>query len=335
LIDASNIQGADPLLQGATGRLWMSSDHRLRIELQSANGDAQVVVNNGGFSVYDPTSNTAYQGSLPAQTKADPNSSAGWLPSIASIQTDLNKLAQHLNVSGAIPTNVAGQPAYTVKISPKHDGGLLGDAQIAWDAVRGVPLRVALYARGSSSPVLELKATDISYGAVPASTFSVTPLSGAKIVKVATPGGAQAKTAAEGGHERAGRHDKQVTGAAAVARQLPFALVAPRSLVGLKRRAVTLLDWNHSPAALVAYGQGLGGIAMIEQAAKPGSGSSGSSSSGDHQGLSLPTVSINGATGQELDTALGTMIRFTKGGVAYTVIGSVPPSAAELAARSL
>ena len=29
------------------------------------------------------------------------------------------------------------------------------------------------------------------------------------------------------------------------------------------------------------------------------------------------------------------MIRFTRGGVAYTVIGSVPPSAAELAAREL
>jgi hypothetical protein len=52
-------------------------------------------------------------------------------------------------------------------------------------------------------------------------------------------------------------------------------------------------------------------------------------------GLSLPTVSINGATGEELDTALGTMIRFSRGGVAYTVIGSVPPAAAEAAARGL
>jgi len=52
-------------------------------------------------------------------------------------------------------------------------------------------------------------------------------------------------------------------------------------------------------------------------------------------GLSLPTVSINGATGQELDTALGTMVRFTRAGVTYTVIGSVPPPAAEAAARGL
>ena len=57
--------------------------------------------------------------------------------------------------------------------------------------------------------------------------------------------------------------------------------------------------------------------------------------SGDHGGLSLPTVSINGATGRELATALGTLVRFTRGGVSYTVIGSVPPVAAEAVARAL
>ena len=54
-----------------------------------------------------------------------------------------------------------------MSIGPKHDAGLLGSAELAWDAVRGVPLRVAVYARGNSTPVLELKATNVSYGAVP------------------------------------------------------------------------------------------------------------------------------------------------------------------------
>ena len=46
-------------------------------------------------------------------------------------------------------------------------------------------------------------------------------------------------------------------------------------------------------------------------------------------------VQINGATGQELDTALGTMVHFTAGGVSYTVIGSVSPYAADRVARAL
>jgi len=49
----------------------------------------------------------------------------------------------------------------------------------------------------------------------------------------------------------------------------------------------------------------------------------------------LPTLSINGATGTELATALGTVVQFDRGGVSYLVIGSVPPQAAEAAARGL
>jgi hypothetical protein len=68
-----------------------------------------------------------------------------------------------------------------------------------------------------------------------------------------------------------------------------------------------------------------------------GASSAGSSSggSGEQPGLQLPTVSINGSTGQELDTALGTVLRFQRRGVQYVVVGSVPPAAAEAAARGL
>jgi hypothetical protein len=46
-------------------------------------------------------------------------------------------------------------------------------------------------------------------------------------------------------------------------------------------------------------------------------------------------VSIDGVSARELDTALGTVITFTRGNVAYTVLGSVPAAAAEAAARAL
>ena len=335
LIDASNIQGAtDPILQGATGRLWYSpATHQLRIELQSDSGDGQVVVNNRSFWIYDPSSNTAYEGTLPASMTAARRKAADkkreTIPSVSQIQSDLNKLAHHLNVSGAIPGDIAGQPAYTVQVSPKHDGGLLGDAQLAWDAVRGVPLRFAIYASGDSSPVLELTATDISFGSVPSSNFSISPPSGAKVVKVSAPSSHAATT-------REGAKHAHVSGVAAVARHLHFPLLAPGTLVRLPRRSVTLLDWAGSPAALVTYGQNLGGVAVIEQSANSGRKLNLGSSGGDHgSGLSLPTVSINGVTGQELDTALGTMVRFTRGSVTYTVVGSVPPAAAEAAARGL
>jgi hypothetical protein len=93
------------------------------------------------------------------------------------------------------------------------------------------------------------------------------------------------------------------------------------------------VDWKGEKAAVVAYGQNLGGVVVIEQPAEP------TPAAGDKRrdrgGLQLPKVSINGATGEELDTALATMIRFQRGGVAYTVLGSVPPAAAQAAARGL
>jgi outer membrane lipoprotein-sorting protein len=341
LIDSSDFTGqsVDPILQGATGRLWLSNDHRLRLELQSDNGDAQVVVNQRSFWISDPSSHTVYEGTLPAdKAGAKPKSADHGVPTVAELQRDLNKLRKQVNVSGAIPSDVAGQSAYTVSVSPKHDGGLLGQAQLAWDAVKGVPLRVAVYAKNNTSPVLELKATNIAYGQVSPSTFNVTPPAGSKVVKISS-----ARTAAS--HAKAARIAKagqrgirahhQVSGVAAVAGRLPFKLVAPDKLVGLPRQSVQLLDWGGKPAAAVSYGQNTGAIAVIEQTADAGKASVGPAGGGNGRGLSLPTISIHGATGQELDTALGTMVRFTRGGVAYTVIGSVPSTAADAAARGL
>jgi outer membrane lipoprotein-sorting protein len=327
LIDSTNIQGSDPILNGASGRLWLSTTgHRMRLELQGESGDAQVVIDKGSYSIYDPTSNTVYKGTLPASsdkgTKSEP------IPTVAQIQSDLNQLMQNVNVVGPIPRNVAGQPAYKVTISPKHDGGLLGDVQLAWDAAHGVPLGIAIYSRNSSTPVLEIKATDISYGRVKSGDLTIKAPAGAKTVRVSP----SADRSHARGNGKAKRH-ADVTGPAAVQSHLPFTLAAPAKLVGLPRQSVQLLDWGGQPAALVTYGQGLGGIAVIEQSAQgqPQQSRAG----GDHAGLALPTVSINGHSGQELATALGTVIRVSSGAVDYTVLGSVPPAAAEAAAKEL
>ena len=74
---------------------------------------------------------------------------------------------------------------------------------------------------------------------------------------------------------------------------------------------------------------------MIQQAAHGQSSTQSQNGSGGQPGLSLPTISINGHSGQELATALGTVVTFTNGSVQYTVLGSVPPTAAEAAAKAL
>jgi outer membrane lipoprotein-sorting protein len=346
LIDSSDFAGlgADPILQGGSGRLWISDDGRLRLELQSDAGDAQVVVDHNRFWISDPLSHTVYKGTLPRDRSGAHRQSQG-VPSIARIQSFLKRLMGKVDVSGAQPTDVAGQAAYRVVVSPKHDGGLLGSVQLAWDAQRGVPLQFSIYARGNSTPVLSLRATNISYGAVPASDFNVSPPAGSQVVQLGSSAGAHSRAklgALALRHERrrllhggaAHRRDAHERAASvhAVAAAVPFTLDAPRTLVGLPRHTVRLLQMGSQPAAMLVYGHNLGGIVVIEHKAAAGA------KPATHSGLgaiSLPTVSINGTKGQELSTPLGTVLTFARGGVSYTVLGSVPATAAELAARAL
>ena len=55
-----------------------------------------------------------------------------------------------------------------------------------------------------------------------------------------------------------------MTGLAAVQAAAPFTVVAPDSLVGLPRRDVRLVGGD---TVLALYGQGLGGIALVERKA--------------------------------------------------------------------
>jgi outer membrane lipoprotein-sorting protein len=308
---------SQPLLSGATGRLWATGG-KARLELQADNGDTEIGFDGKTLIVYNVATNTAYEMAVPQNTGPDHASeSQHGVPSIASIQHALDQLASHVSLSGAIAGDVAGQPAYTVRVSPKHDGGLLGAVELAFDANRAVPLRIAVVSQGDSSPVLALSVTDISFGSVPAGDLAVHLAPGAKIVRVHPPHPPAHETAA---------HKPEVVGAAAVAGAVPFTLAAPASLVGVPRQDVRLIDGSGTPAAMVVYGHGLGAIVLVEQQAD-----------GRDVGPlgSLPRVSVNGASGHELATALGTAIQFDRGGVRYTLVGSLPPAAAEAAARAL
>jgi hypothetical protein len=326
LVDAASLQGADPLLTGAKGRLWASGD-KLRLELQAADatggaGDVQVLLAGDRLTVIDTGANTVYRMTLPKDAKQSAQAQPA-VPSVARIQQALTHLAQDATVSGAQPDNVAGRPAYTVRVSPRHDGGLLGGAELAWDAEHGVPLRAAVFASGNANPVLELRATGVSFGAVAASDLTVPEPAGAKVVDLSPP------ASGAGTKDQSGA--QPVTGLSAVQAKVPFKVVAPDKLVGVQRQEVRLIDHGGTPGALVTYGQGLGGIAVIQTAAEPGA----KGAAGMPGGQSLPKISVNGASGVELDTALGTVIRFQRGGVDYTILGSVPPTAAEAAARAL
>ena len=307
-------QAGSALMSSATGRLWANATGG-RLELQSDAGDAQIVWSKTKVTVYDASSNTAYTADLPqdASTTSTPTDT---VPSVDEITKFLTELGQHWTVSGADPSNTGGQESYTVKVSPTHDGGLLGSAQLAFDALRGVPLKVAIYATGSTSPVLALEATNVTYGDVPNSDVQVSPPAGAKIIDLSS----QAQ-----GSGTNGSSTPPVTGLAAVTAAAPFTVVAPETLVGLPRQDVRLVGGK---TVIAVYGQGLGAVAVVERAPDTAAKQAGPLDA-------LPQVTIGSATGHELATQLGTVLTWNSAGVSYILAGSLPSAAAEAAARSL
>src|SRR5215207_7679353 len=298
-------RGAATPLAGAEGRVWLAGDGRARLELQPDAGDAQIVADGERLTVYDSSAKTAYTMAMPAE-KHEP---AHEDPTLTDVRRGLDRLAEAWTLSGAQPTSTGGRPTYTVRMAPKDDGGLLGAAELAWDALNGVPLRAAIYAQGQDEPVLELEASYVSYGEIDGSTFDVEPPKGTRVVDI--------DPVTVDGRGRATR----VRGVEAVQRRLPFELSAPAELAGLPRTEVRLDNGGGSPGALSVYGEGMGAIVVLQHEAGP-------PDAGDGE-LELPEVNIDGATGTEIATPLGTLVRFQRDGIAYTVLGSVPPVAAE------
>jgi outer membrane lipoprotein-sorting protein len=311
LLPAGSLPKGTTLLFGASaeGRLALRRDGHLRLDVHSDAGDAEITYDGKRLRVYDAGSNTVSSIAVKAPV------ASGGSGSLAGLAAKLGPLMSMLNVSDAIPSSTAGRPTYTVRISPKDDGGLLGAAEVAFDADHGVPLRAAVYQHGEDDPVLELAATDVDYGAVDDADVAPRAHPGATVVDV-DPDRVASRAPA-----------RDVSGVAAVRRRLGFPLAAPAEVAGLPRRSVHLVRSGRDAGALAVYGRGLGTILVFETKAN--------ASDLPLQGLKLPQVNIDGRTGTELATALGTAVTFERGGVQYVVVGSVPPVAAENAARAL
>jgi outer membrane lipoprotein-sorting protein len=318
-----------PLLSGAKGRLWVTNDGRARLELQSQSGDAEIVSDGKQVAVYDANSNTVYRFDVPqGHDKSGADQRQEHKPvTLDQVDKAINEISKHWSLSGANPTSTAGAPTYTVRISPRDDGGLLGAAELAWDANNGIPLRAAVYADNQSSPVLELKADDVSFAKVPRSDVAISPPAGARVVDMSS--------RQPQGHDQSGAPQK-IEGVDAVQSKLDFKLVAPDALAGLPLQNARLVQHENQAGAVAVYGKGLGAIVVLQNKAGNGQNGPNAGGGGDREhDLRLPQININGATGTELATALGTVVTFERNGISYTVAGSVPPQAAEQAARQL
>jgi outer membrane lipoprotein-sorting protein len=285
-----------PLVSGADGRLWYANG-RLRMEFQTDQGDTQLLLTGNRALVYDAADGTAYSAILPVA--GVPQLARSGLEGASGL---LRSLSGDAAISQPRPGVTGGRPAYTVRIAPTHDGGLLRSANLAVDAETGTPLRLELYGVGKTSPLVEFALSDVSYGEIEPSVFRLRLPFGMRplALRFAAP--------------------PSVGGA--------VPCQAPKSLAGLPLR--TCREASRStdvPGRVLVYGTSLASVVVLEQP--------GASDPGGGLWSLLPSVSVSGSSGRELVTELGTVVRFVRGGVTYTVLGSMPRPVVEAVARGL
>lgn len=182
------------LLAGTTTlRVWADGPQRQRVQLLDQ--FAEVALVHSGRDVWafdtgtsrgthwvlpDPAAVTGPQKPSPADalTAATPEQLAGQV---------LAKVDPTTSVTLDPAQTVAGRAAYTLVVAPRTDATLVDRAVLAVDAATGAALRVQVYARGHSDPVLETGFTDVDLTRPAASRFAFTPPSGADVTTKSLP----------------------------------------------------------------------------------------------------------------------------------------------------
>jgi outer membrane lipoprotein-sorting protein len=276
---------SSPLLSGASGRLWVGQDGRARLELQSEKGDTQILYDGHNASLYDASTNTLYRFTPPPSgqprgdvqgtssdstsnsqisggftvtsnqpsTSTDDGSRSHETPSVTKIEEGIEHLEKHAVISEAKPTDVGGQPAYTVRISPREHGGLIGGAELSWDAVHGVPLRAAVYSTGSSSPVVELAATEVSYGPLGGEVLDFAPPANATVRDVtlpSRPAGSSSGQTTDTSHPHLTLHGQGLESIALVESPVKGAESSSSGLEGLQKVDINGASASELPTAL-------------------------------------------------------------------------------------
>jgi outer membrane lipoprotein-sorting protein len=186
--------GANPLsLLGGTHTLQVAANgpDRQRIALLDTMSEYDLVHNGSQIWIYDSSQNTVEHGTASgdAGTKHEGADKAGEVP--LTPQQAAQRLLAAVDPTTKVTVDgtrsVAGRGAYTLVLTPKQKGTLIGRVEIAVDAQNGAPLQVAVYPTGSGTAVFELGFTSVSFSAPSDAQFDFTPPKGATVQQLEQP----------------------------------------------------------------------------------------------------------------------------------------------------
>jgi outer membrane lipoprotein-sorting protein len=179
--------GATPnllsLLSGShTARVWYAGTDKQRFALIDTVGEADVFHNGRDIWTYDSSTHEATHTLLPATSgKDEPPATAPTLTPEQAAEQALRAIDPTTIVSTDAARRVAGRAAYELVLAPRDTSSRIASVRIAIDGKTKLPLGVQVYARGSSSPAVDVAYTRIRYSVPDLGNFTFTPAKSVKI----------------------------------------------------------------------------------------------------------------------------------------------------------
>jgi outer membrane lipoprotein-sorting protein len=175
------------LLSGShTMRVWYAGPNQQRVAVLAPMSERDVIHNGKDVWTYTSTTNAvthASVGTAHVPSEADLARSAP--PGAA--QQALRAIGPTTRVSVDRTARVAGRPAYQLDLAPRDSRSLIASVRIAVDAATSTPLRVQVFAVGSSTPAIQVGFTNVSFSPPNQSVFRFVPPAGAKVTRQQLP----------------------------------------------------------------------------------------------------------------------------------------------------
>ena len=173
------------LISGShTARVWYAGPDKQRFALLDTLSEADVFHNGRDIWTYDSATHEATHMLLPVEsgTQEPPRTAPILTPEQAAEQA-LRSIDPTTIVSTDSARRVAGRDAYELVLAPRDMSSHIGSVRIAIDGKTKIPLGVQVYARGDSSPAIDVAYTRIRYDVPDISNFTFTPAKSVKIKK--------------------------------------------------------------------------------------------------------------------------------------------------------
>jgi outer membrane lipoprotein-sorting protein len=166
--------------------VWYASPGHFRLAVPQSLSESDVIRDGRTAWLWQSTLNKVTKFTLPAHAPAKGSGSVPQQPVTPqqAAQQVLAAVGPTTTVRVDSNVTVAGQAAYALVLAPKDARSLVGQVQIDVDGHNGVPLRLQVFARGSSSPAFQVGYTDIAFVKPAAADLSFSPPPGATVTQV-------------------------------------------------------------------------------------------------------------------------------------------------------